>query len=677
MEFGLFEILKLIGALGFFIYGMKIMSDGIQKLAGNKMREILGKMTNNKFAGIFTGFFTTSVIQSSSATTVMVVSFVNAGLLTLKQAIGVIMGANIGTTITAFLILGLGFGKVSLASYALPIIAFGLPLLFMKKDQLRSLGDFLIGFALLFMGLDYLKSSVPKIDDGKINYSLQLENNSNAHYIFQLNNNSEIKIGEDENQSSLSFEFSDKKELEELSKLNIENIIRLKKDENSPGLYFQDTIKIFDDGLKPNDSKKTSLSETNSFTFNKTIEKEDGGILQLIDPLTGFGIFSIIIFVLIGTLITVIVQSSSAAMALTLVLCSNGLPLEFAAAIVLGENIGTTITANLAALIGNIYAKRAAMAHLIFNVFGVIWMLFVFYFIIDGLEYIMAENSLNLPLDNSTNEKYLEQKTQWSLALFHLTFNIINTSLLIWFIPNIERIATRLIPTKDEEDELFQLKYIGTGALTNEFSLIEAKKELIKFGKITHKMNGFTQKLLVSTEQKKANPLLQKIEKYEEITDRIETEIVEFLSKVSEGELSESSSIQIRSMLGIAGDLETIGDIYYQISKNIERKINERIYFIPEQRNKILKMLEKLDVAYNIMIENLESDYTKVKTQEALDAEKEINQYRNKLRKEHLKSTEKSEYNIRSGMIYSDLFSSCEKIGDHIINVSEGIVGEV
>jgi len=283
MNFGFFEILTLVGSLGFFIYGMKIMSEGIQKLAGSKMRNILGAITNNKFAGIFTGFFTTSVIQSSSATTVMIVSFVNAGLLSLRQAIGVIMGANIGTTVTAFLVLGLGFGKLSLATYSLPLIAIGLPLIFFKKDSLNSLGDFIIGFALLFMGLEALKKSVPSFDEG--------------------------------------------------------------------------------------------------------------GFYELIEPLTGSGIFSVIIFVFIGTFVTIIVQSSSAAMALTLVLCTKGLPFEFAAAIVLGENMGTTVTANIAAIIGNIHAKRAALAHLIFNLFGVIWMIILFNFFIENIEEFVKLNS--------------------------------------------------------------------------------------------------------------------------------------------------------------------------------------------------------------------------------------------------------------------------------------------
>ena len=328
MNFGLFEILTLVGSLGFFIYGMKIMSEGIQKLAGAKMRSVLGAITNNKFAGIFTGFFTTSVIQSSSATTVMIVSFVNAGLLSLRQAIGVIMGANIGTTVTAFLVLGLGFGKLSLATYALPLIALGLPLIFFKRDNLSSLGDFIIGFALLFMGLEALKTSVPSFDQG--------------------------------------------------------------------------------------------------------------GFYNLIEPLTNQGILSVIIFVFVGTFVTILVQSSSAAMALTLVLCTKGLPFEFAAAIVLGENIGTTITANIAAIIGNIHAKRAALAHLIFNLIGVLWMLVFFYFFTENIEYIVKTNSDWFPFDTSSKQSIESSTIQWSLALFHLTFNILNTLLLVWFVKNIE-----------------------------------------------------------------------------------------------------------------------------------------------------------------------------------------------------------------------------------------------
>ena len=478
MNFGFFEILTLVGSLGFFIYGMKIMSEGIQKLAGSKMKNILGAITNNKFAGIFTGFFTTSVIQSSSATTVMIVSFVNAGLLSLRQAIGVIMGANIGTTVTAFLVLGLGFGKLSLATYSLPLIAIGLPLIFFKKDSLNSLGDFIIGFALLFMGLEALKKSVPSFDEG--------------------------------------------------------------------------------------------------------------GFYELIEPLTGSGIFSVIIFVFIGTFVTIIVQSSSAAMALTLVLCTKGLPFEFAAAIVLGENMGTTVTANIAAIIGNIHAKRAALAHLIFNLFGVIWMIILFNFFIENIEEFVKLNSEWFPFDNSSKQSIENSTIQWSLALFHLTFNILNTLLLVWFVENIEKIVTRIIYSKAEEDELFQLKYFSNTSLSSEFSILEVRTELLKFIKITSKMNSFLKSLILETDKRKFSKILQKIKQYEDITDRIEDEVSEYLSKVNETESTQKTNEEIKSILSIINDLESIGDSYYSISKLIQRKSENNIYFVRLMRITLL-----------------------------------------------------------------------------------------
>ena len=562
MNFGFFEILTLVGSLGFFIYGMKIMSEGIQKLAGSKMRNILGAITNNKFAGIFTGFFTTSVIQSSSATTVMIVSFVNAGLLSLRQAIGVIMGANIGTTVTAFLVLGLGFGKLSLATYSLPLIAIGLPLIFFKKDSLNSLGDFIIGFALLFMGLEALKKSVPSFDEG--------------------------------------------------------------------------------------------------------------GFYELIEPLTGSGIFSVIIFVFIGTFVTIIVQSSSAAMALTLVLCTKGLPFEFAAAIVLGENMGTTVTANIAAIIGNIHAKRAALAHLIFNLFGVIWMIILFNFFIDNIEEFVKLNSEWFPFDNSSKQSIENSTIQWSLALFHLTFNILNTLLLVWFVENIEKIVTKVIYSKAEEDEIFQLKYFSNTTLSSEFSILEVRKELLKFIKITSKMNSFLKSLILETDKRKFSKILQKIKQYEDITDRIEDEVSEYLSKVNETESSQKTNEEIKSILSIINDLESIGDSYYSISKLIQRKSENNIYFVPIQRNNILKMIEKVENLFTQLKKYVgDSD---VKTSKTIKKEKmEINKLHYELKKEHLINISNNKYSIKSGVIYSDVLSGLENITNNIMDVRDSI----
>ena len=565
MNFGIFEILKLLGALGFFIYGMKIMSDGIQKLAGAQMRKIISSITNNKFAGVLTGFFTTSIIQSSSATTVMVVSFVNAGLLTLRQAIGVIMGANIGTTVTAFMLLAFGFGKFSISDYSLPLIGIGIPLYFTSKNTLKSLGEFLIGFAILFMGLDELKDLMSFI-------------------------------------------------------------------------------------------------------------KEDPLLLRsIIDPVSGFGFFSVIIFVLIGTVLTVVVQSSSAAMAITLALCGgvNGIPFELAAAIILGENIGTTITANIAATIGNVHAKRAARAHLFFNIIGVIWMLIIFFSFLDIVDYLLKETFFSKLVIQGDDESL----TRWSLAVFHLLFNIINTFLLIWFIKNIEKAVIKLISSKGEDDEIHQLKYFSNNNLSNEFSIVEVKNELQKFVKITAKMNTFTQQLILETDRKKINKLLQKLEQYEEITDRIENEVSEFLSKVNDSDLSSKASEEIRSILTIISELENIGDVYYSISKNLERKIENKLYFIPSQRNNLLKMIsivEKLFSTLDDIMNNMSNKNEKLIENSYL-LENELNKLHYKLKKEHLKSIEKKEYKIKSGILYADLLASLEMVGNHITEITDNI----
>ena len=567
MTFGVFEILSLIGALGFFIFGMKIMSDGIQKFAGNQMRSILRQITQNRFAGILTGFGTTAIIQSSSATTVMIVSFVNAGLLSLRQAIGVIMGANIGTTVTAFLLLAFGFGKFSISDYSLPIIAIGIPLFFINQSKIKSFGEFLIGFAILFMGLDALK-------------------------------------------------------------------------------------------------------ELMSFI------KEDPSFLQnFIQPLDQFGYGSVIIFVLIGTLLTVIVQSSSAAMAITLSLCggANGLSFELAAAIILGENIGTTITANMAALIGNIHAKRAAMAHLFFNVLGVIWMLIVFFPFLQFVDFLVSETFFNaLIVDGDA-----ESSTRWSLAVFHLFFNIFNTLILVGFIANIEKLVIRILPPKNEDDELFNLKYFSSTIPVGELSLIEAQKEIVKFGKIVSRMNDFCRHILTEKKESEFNRYIDRIEKYEDITDRIEVEVASYLTKVSETELSERSSVKIRGMLSMVGDLERMADIYYQIAKTTARKRRNKIWFTPDQRERIIEIYNLMEEILETMCLNLEMRYSEVELSKAKSLEKNLNKMRKEIRKEHFLNVEKGEYPFNNAIIYSDLFNSLEKIGDHAINVTESITGEV
>ncbi len=561
MAFSILGALQLIGALGFFIYGMKIMSEGIQKIAGNKMRQFLGAMTSNRFAGVFTGFTTTALIQSSSATTVMIVSFVNAGLLTLRQSIGVIMGANIGTTITAWIITILGF-KIKMDVLALPIIAFGLPLMFSSNNKYKALSEFLIGFALLFLGLDALKGAVPDIS-----------------------NNPEI--------------------------------------------------------------------------------------LHFLEEWTSMGILSTLLFVGIGTIVTVVVQSSSAAMALTLVLCADGIiPFEAAAAMVLGENIGTTITANLAAMVGNIHAKRTARAHLIFNLFGVIWMVVAFNGVTAGIDKYMVASGAQSPFVTAA-------AIPAALSIFHTVFNIANAVFLIGLVDFIARTVTKMVPSKGDDEE-FRLEYIDTGImLTPELSIMEAKKEVAKFGKITVRMSGFIRTLLLESDPKKKKKLNEKIKKYEEITDQMEIEISTYLAKVSENEMTTLTSQRLRGMLSIVNDLERIGDIFYQMSKTLERKEEEKIWFTPEQRNNVIKILSKVDEAFEIMLKNLESDYGTELMESSVEKEKEINELRNELRIAHLKDMQNKNYSFKGGMVYNDIFSSCEKIGDHIINVSEAVAGEI
>lgn len=560
-SFGVFEALRLVGSLGLFIYGMKMMSEGIQKAAGNKMREILGAMTSNRFTGLFTGFLTTSLIQSSSATTVMIVSFVNAGLLTLRQAVGVIMGANIGTTVTAVLILFFGFSKFSISDYSLPIIAIGFPLLFFKNNQLKSAGETLIGFSILFMGLDFLKSSVPEITPDQLQYLIGL---------------------------------------------------------------------------------------------------------------TEYGVFSTLLFVLIGTLLTVIVQSSSAAMALTIIMCERGMPLEMAAAIVLGENIGTTITANLAALIGNVHAKRAARAHLIFNVIGVIWMLFVFPFFLDAINAYMATTEIGMPTAANKNA------TKWALTIFHMSFNIVNTFMLIWFVGHIAQVVTRLVPARSDEDEQFSLEYIGGGIMsTPELSLVEAQKELVKYANITYRMLSFLKELLYEKDKREQKVKLDRIQKYEEITDRIEVEVADYLLTVSQGEISKDASVKVRSMLDIVSEMEQIGDVFYQMSRSYDRKIQNKAWFTMEQRNNLVQMFETVNRVFENMIKNLEGRYEDINLDEAQALEDELNALRDRIRKEHLDNMGKGNYNIDSGMIYTDLYSSLEKAGDHMLHINEAIAGKV
>ena len=553
----LLDVLNFVGALGLFLFGMKLMSDSLQKLAGDKMRAVLSKMTSNRFSGVLTGAGITTLIQSSSATTVMVVSFVNAGLLKLSGAIAVIMGANIGTTVTAWIISLLGF-EFNINMLVYPAIAIAAPFLFIEKR--KSVGEFLIGFALLFMGLEALKGGVP------------------------------------------------------------------------------------------------------DFTL-----PQYSGVLEFIASMSGYGYLSILLFVLIGTILTVVVQSSSAMMAITLVMCAKGLiGFEVAAALVLGENIGTTITANMAAMMANATAKRAARAHLMFNVIGVVWMLVLFYPFLYLISWIVEPNG--------GNGIHLEALSiPVALSLFHSIFNIINTSVLVWFIPSIERIVSKIVPINEEED--FRLKFIPTGFMAaSELNIEPAKKEIESFSKRVLRMYNFIPELFEEKDEKKFDQLMSRTRKYEEITDRMELEIANYLARVSENELSVNASYEISAMLRIVDNLESIGDSCYQLSIAIDGKKKQNISFTDEMTENLRTMFAFVREAVEVMNSNLSESYINVNGSKAKELETKINNYRDKLRTEHTEAIKNNDYSYQTGICYSNLYAQCEKLADFAINVTEAML---
>ncbi len=559
MDYSFWDFLTLIGALALFLYGMKIMSEGLQKMAGNKLRSILTAMTKNRVMGVFTGLLVTALIQSSSATTVMVVSFVNAGLLSLVQAITVIMGANIGTTVTAWIISLLGF-KVSIAAYALPLMAVAIPFIFSAKSKRKSIGEFIMGFAFLFMGLELLKNSVP-----------------------DLQSNPEM--------------------------------------------------------------------------------------LSFLQRYTDLGFGSVLIFLLVGTILTVVVQSSSATMAITLIMCAKGwIPYELGAAMVLGENIGTTVTANIAALPANISAKRAALAHLVFNVFGVIWMLIFFYPFIRMISW-MVDSLIDL---ESTDPQVV---TSYSLSLFHTMFNLINTFIMIWFVKVIARVVTYLIPQK-ETDEEFQLKYISTGMLsTSELSLLQAKKEIIVYSERTERMFKLVRDLYVEQNENDFVKMFSRIQKYENISDRMEVEIADYLTHVAEGRLSENGKHELQSMLRVVSEIESVGDSCYNLARTIMRKRDDNSVYTTE-------MDANIQLMWNLVIEALvqmkkvlvadqgvsDDDYNRSE-----NLENEINNFRNQLKLQNVADVKEQKYDYQASITYMDIIGECEKMGDYIINVVQAL----
>ncbi len=559
---GLLRFLLMVGALSMFIYGMKTMSEGIQASAGARLRRALSGMTRNRITGIASGFGLTALLQSSSATTVMTVSFVNAGLITLTQSAGIMMGANIGTTITGWFVSFFGL-RVNITLYALILFAVAIPLLFVKKREIRTWSTPLIGFALLFMGLGFLRSTVP--------------------------------------------------------------------------------------------------------TFT-----EDSEFVRFFVEYSSIPFLGTLIFVALGVIITVIVQSSSSAITLTMTLCASGvIPLEAACAMVLGENIGTTATAEIAALVGNVHAKRSARVHSLFNIIGVAWMVFLLPFVIKGIARFMPE-------DPFTDSPAGLQSATASLAVFHTVFNVANLLLLLPFVDKLVKLASFTVPSKGDKDELHRLEYIDNSIQLSELSIVEARRAVSKFGEITHKMSAMVRRLITETDSSAQLKIHERIQRYEEITDRLEVEISQYCSRISTTELSPESSERVRAMLSISNDLERIGDIFNQISLTIQRKNEGKIWFTQEQRDKLFGLHDLVEKSLLIMMDNLnreEEDLIDLKA--AREVEREINRARNAIRKEYIHRIEKGKYNLRSGTIYSELFSSLEKVGDHVINVSEALAGEV
>ena len=551
--------LKIIGSLALLIYGMKVMSEALQKMAGSQLRHILGAMTTNRFTGMLTGTFITCAVQSSSATTVMTVSFVNAGLLTLAQAISVIMGANIGTTLTAW-IMSLGF-SVNLIDFVFPAFIVALVLIYTRRH--RYIGDFLFGIAFMFFSLVLL---------------------SQAGNELQLDNNPEL------------VEF----------------------------------FKSFDTG----------------------------------------SYLTIIAFLLIGTVITCIVQSSAAVMAITILLCSTGvLPIYLGIALVMGENIGTTATANLAALGANTQARRAALAHLMFNVFGVIWVLVFFYPFVNMVCSIVDYN----PADGNVGA----QKLSIVLAMFHTMFNVCNTFLLIWFIPQMEKVVCKMIkPSRRDEDEDFRLRFISSGIMqTPELSVLEARKEITSFAERIQRMFSMVRDLLETNNDADFAKLFARIEKYETISDNMEIEIAKYLDNVSNAHLSDETKGKIRAMLREISEIESIGDSCYNIARTINRKIKGKEDFTDEQYQHLHQMFSLTNDSLTQMNVIVSERKDNLDVNRSFNIENEINNYRTQLKSQNINDVNDHKYTYAIGTMYMDIISECEKLADYVVNVVEVRMG--
>lgn len=601
MDYSFLDFLTLLGAIGLFLYGMKIMSEGLQKVAGDRLRNILSAMTRNRFMGAFTGFSITALIQSSSASTVMVVSFVNAGLMTLAQSMAVIMGANVGTTATAWILTLFGF-KVNIAAFAIPLIGLAVPLLFSSKNKNKSIGETLLGFAFLFLGLEYINGAVP-----------------------DLKSNPEI------------------------------------------------------------------------FSF-----------LQHYATM-GFG--SILLFLFVGIIITLIIQSSSATFAIVLIMCSKGwITFDIGCALVLGSNIGTTVTPLIASLSGNVGAKRAAIGHLLFNVLGTLWCLCLFYpfvHINTWITEILGQgdpNALFGYLDNinatdpTTYGKYiagtlpaghemtstvglLQLSVSFGLSMFHTIFNLINLSIMIWMTNIFVKIAEWVIPSKKKEGEEFQLKFISRGILSAaELNIAQAEKEIYVYAERVSRMIDMAQTLLHAKQQSEDfSQLYSRLQKYEDISDRMEIEIANYLNHSAEGKLSSAGKLRISAMLNIVSEIESIADGCLGVGKTLLRKSESNAHFADIQYEDIDKMFAHVKEAMQnmlLLLQNIENA-NEPDIIRSYNLEREINNYRNQVRTTNIKNINEKRYEYQSGIFYMDIIADLEKTGDYIINVVDAVKTQV
>lgn len=586
MDYTILDFLSLLGAVCLFLYGMKVMSEGLQKVAGDRLRNILGIMTKNRATGVITGILITALIQSSSASTVMVVSFVNAGLMSLAQSMAVIFGANVGTTVTTWIISAFSF-EINISTYTIVLLAVAVPLMFMKKGSYKSLGEFIVGFCFLFMGLDLISAYVPNLE-------------------------------------------------------------------------------------------------------------ENPQMLAFLQDYTALGIWSVLIFFAVGIILTMVVQSSAATFAITLIMCSQGwISFALGCAVILGGNIGTTITPILASLSGNLAARRTAMGHVLFNVIGSVVVLFIFYPFVHlvgditqafmgfdpcdidkAQELSMAGQTL---LDEQGRKIMFDQKTvAFGLSMFPTVFNTCNLLVMIWFTKLYVRIVCWLMPARHRDtEEEFTLKYIGRGLLgTSELNLAQAQKEILVYGERVQRMITMAQTLV--TEAPDSQPYIDnynRIEKYEDISDRMELEIGNFLNKVAEGRLSPEGKKEIAAMLRIVSEIESIADSCLNVAKTLKRKNQARVKFDDWILAQIEGMFGLVDNAMDNMLVLLREmdapDETRVI--EAYNREREINNYRNRLRDDNIARINARKYNYQEGIFFMDLISETEKMGDYILNVVEGV----